>query len=292
MAKREPHISEIENLYRQALNYQKQGDIYNAVKLSKKTIKLAPDWSAPFSLLSLIYKLRNEWRPALYYSQKAVTHNPFDEIARQNLAISATALKKWLTARKAWNHLGYEFPEKNKVIKLNLGNIPVRINPTTKPEIVWATRIGPVRAHIGSVPQPSSDRRFKDLILIDHAPSGYHIGNGKRVPVFDELQLIRRSPNRTFIAFLKTHNPADILTLDRLCTKAKLGFDNWSKATRRFFNQQKESLPEYFDDSIFQNLEKENYMVAIAANQMREVREILEAWKVVTLKGYSGLKSV
>ena len=70
-----------EILFLQAAEYDRQGDIYNAVKLYKRIIKMAPDWSAPFSYLSLIYKCRNEWRPSLHYSQKAIENNPFDEAA-------------------------------------------------------------------------------------------------------------------------------------------------------------------------------------------------------------------
>jgi tetratricopeptide (TPR) repeat protein len=292
MARREPHHTEIEEIYRQAVSYQYNDDIYHAVKLAKKVIKLAPDWSAPFSLLSLIYKNRNEWHPAMYYSRKAITLNPFDEEAWKNLAISATALKKWLTVRKAWNHLGYDFPEKNKIIKMNLGNVPVRINPNDRPEIIWATKIDPARAYIASVPQPSSERRFRDLILIDHTASGYFVKDGKRMPVYNELQLLKPSQKWTFIAFLDTNNPMDVLALDQLCAKAKLGFDNWSKATRHLLTRHKNSLPEYFDESMIQNYESDKYLIAISAEWQREVREILEAWKVVTLKGYSGLRCV
>lgn len=289
---REPHLTEIEEIFRQAIFYQKQGDVYHAVKLSKKAIKIAPDWSAPFSLLSNIYKYRNEWHPAFYYSQKAISLNPFDEEAWQNLAISGTALKKWDTARKAWNQLGYDFPEKNKVIKMNMGNIPVRINPKTKPEIIWATKIDPARAYIASVPQPSSDRRFRDLILVDHSPTGFFINEKEKMPVYNELQLLKPSRKWTFIAFLETTNPMDIMALDRLCAKARLGFDNWSKATRHYLNQTNDRLPEYFDKSIIQDFKSDNYLIAISAEWQQEVREILDAWKVVTLKKYSGLKCV
>ena len=197
-----------------------------------------------------------------------------------------------MTARQAWNHLGYDFPEKHKIIKMNLGNVPVRINRNKQPEIIWATKIDPARAYIASVPQPSSDRRFRDLILIDHTPSGFHIQNGNKVPIFDELQLLKPSRKWTFIAFLNTDNPMDVLTLDQLCTKAKLGFDNWSKATRQFLKESKDTLPEYFDETILQNFNRDNHLVAISAEWQRDVREILEAWKIVTLKGYSGLRCV
>ena len=93
-----------ETMLLQALAYDQKGDVYNAVKLYKKVIRLSPDWSAPFSFLSLIYKKRCEWRPSLHYSQKAIENNPFDEKAWYNLAIAATALKKTLWSEAACLH--------------------------------------------------------------------------------------------------------------------------------------------------------------------------------------------
>ncbi len=292
MSRRKANTEDIEHLYLQAVNYTQKGDVYNAVKLSKKAIKLSPDWSAPFSLLSMIYKTRSEWHPSLYYSRKAIEINPFDESAWQNLAIAATALKKWLIARNAWNHLGFEFPKNNKAIKMNLGRIPVRINSNSKPEIIWATRIDPARAIIESIPQPSSDRRFQDVVLVDATVSGYHIKNGKKIPVYDELQLLKPSRKWTFVTLLKTSNPADILALDRLCAKARLGFDNWSNASRQSLSPLNNSLPEYYDRSHTKASEKVTSLIAIAGEWKTEVREILEAWKIVTLKDYEGLRCV
>ncbi|RMG88734.1 MAG: hypothetical protein D6714_00190 [Bacteroidetes bacterium] len=285
-------LSEIESLYRQAADYQQKGDVYNAVKLCKKIIKIAPDWSAPFSLLSLIYKTRNEWHPTLYYSHKAVSNNPFDERAWTNMAIAATALRKWLTARKAWNHVGYDFPEKNQVINMDLGLVAVRINSQSRPEIVWARRVCPARARIQSIPQPASELRFEDLILTDAEPCGFHIQNGIRRPVFEALQLLKPSRKWTFIARLNTDNPADVLTLERICAEAGLGFDNWSKAIRQLTASSNPQLPEYFQDSFANNPSFDHQLVAISAEWQMEVRQVLEAWKIVTLKSYSGLRCV
>lgn len=278
-----------EHLLLQALAYDRAGDVYNAVKLYKRVIRMAPDWSAPFSFLSLIYKQRNEWQPSLHYSQKAVENNPFDEAAWRNLGIAATALKRWELAKKAWHQLGFKISKNKKKPALNPSPIIVRLNPNTKPEVVLAKRIDPARARIQSVPQPSSKHGFQDLILFDNKPNGYHYVGGKKFPVFDALEMIRPSVYFTFAVELLTDSMKDVLTLEKLCQEANLGFDNWSNAYRMTKNA-KENGGESYDISAFPSTEKEQFLVAIGAEKDSEVVEILEAWQVISLKNFGRIQ--
>lgn len=287
-----PYTDDIEQLFLLAWEYDRHGDVYNAVKLYKRVIKLAPDWSAPFSFLSLIYKNRNEWKSALHYSLKAIEHNPFDETAWQNVGIAATALKKWKMARGAWNQLGFAFQETDKAIHQNLGMTPVRLHPLSKPEIIWAKRIDPVRATIESIPQPSSGRNFKDLILLDSRTSGYHLNGKSKMDVFDELEVIRPSLFKTYTLLLHTSSLGDVRKLERLCQEANLGFDNWSKATRIFLKPSANQLPEYFNEDIVQNFERETFLIALAAKADKPVLAVLKSWKIISLKDYSDLHCV
>ena len=250
---------------------------------------MAPDWSAPFSFLSLIYKKRNEWHSSLHYSQKAVEYNPFDEMAWYNLGIAATALQKWELAKKVWQQLGFKLSASHQAPAINPCPIIVRLNPDTKPEVVLARRIDPVRAHIQSVPQPSSMHGFQDLILFDSKPSGYHIIEGKKFPVYDELQMIRPSLFFTFAIELETDSVKDVLVLEKLCEEANLGFDNWSNAYRMVKNDNRPNAESY-DISAFPAAEHDHFLVAIAAEKNTEVMEILEAWKVISLKNYGTIK--
>ena len=281
---------EIEELYRQAVVYGQQGDVYNAVKLCKLIARKSPDWSAPYAYLSHVYKGRTEWKPALHYSKKAIEHNPFDEATWENLALAATALGSWKTARHAWNQLGFRFKNSNKKIHLDLGLIPVRLNPTTQPEIVEATRIGPARAIIESIPQPSSGRRYKDLVLLHAKPNKNFILYGKKLGVFDELQVLKPSLWRTYAVVLQTGSQEAVDTLANLCQEAGLGFDNWSNAARFFQSNLHPKVMEYFDQTIFGKLEKEAFIVAIAARREKDVRKVLKDWGIITLQKYGGLE--
>lgn len=273
-----------EQLYRQVVEYDCRGDVYNAVKLCKRLAKLAPDWSAPFAFLGRTYRSRQEWKPTYHYCLRAVEHNPFDENLWETLGLSATVLGEWEMARYAWNQLGFHFKNSDDALQLDLGVVPARLNPFTLPEIVAVRRIDPVRATIESIPQPSSGRRYKDLILIENRPNARLFQQNKQLPVHDELQLLKQSSWRTFTTLLHTGSQSDVDTLATLCLEAGFGFDNWSNATRFFQPNLHEKVSEYFDRSIFSKLDRDIFLVAIAAREAPSVTAILKNWEVITLK--------
>lgn len=281
---------EIEELYRKAVEYGQWGDVYNAVKLCKLIIRKSPDWSAPYAYLSNVYKGRNEWKPALHYSKKAIEHNPFNETTWENLALSATALESWKTARHAWNQLGFRLKDSEEEIHLDLGLIPVRLNPTTQPEIIEATRIDPARAIVESIPQPSSGRRYKDLLLLNSRPNKDFILHGKKLGVFDELEVLKPSLWRTYAVMLQTASINDVNTLVNLCKEADLGFDNWSNAARFFQSNLHPKVMEYYDQTVFGKLDREAFIVAIASRRDEAVVEVLKNWEIITLQKFTGLE--
>lgn len=290
MGKQKKYESELESLFLQAVQYDRAGDVYNAVKLHKRLTRLAPDWSEPFACLSRIYKNRQEWRPAYYYAKKAAEINPFNETAWQNLGIAATAIGNWTTARQAWNHLGYHFEPGEQAIQSDLGVVPVCLNPATLPEIVWARRIDPARAVVLSVPQPRSGRRFGDVVLLDHENCRVRVLGNKRLEIFDELELLSPSRNSTFCAFLLSEEPQDLDVLERLCRDAGIGFDNWSGANRLLLPRHTRGVQEIFDRQLHPERPRHRgFWVALAAREESAVRQVLEAWQVVSLKKYCRL---
>jgi hypothetical protein len=294
MSIKHEHNDAAEQLYRLVVEYDRRGDVYNAVKLCKRLARLVPDWSVPFAFLSRTYRSRMEWKPTFHYCLRAVEHNAFDETLWETLGIAATALGEWETARYAWNQLGFHFKSSAEALHLDLGIVPVRLNPATQPEIVAARRIDPVRASIESIPQPSSGRRYKDLILVENRPisNGIFCQQNKKLTIHDELQLLKTSNWQTFSVLLHTSSQADVDTLANLCLSANLGFDNWSNATRFFQPNLHRHVAEYFDQAIFGKLEREVFLVAMAAKQQREVENVLETWRVITLKEFGRLESL
>lgn len=287
----ESQSQEIRELFEYAKKYDSLGDDYNAIKLFKKLARLSPDWCVPYRYLGTIYKSRNEWKPSFHYIQKALEANPQDQESWWNLGIVATAMKRWQIARLAWNETGYEFNStKETAIHVEMGSVPVRLNPKGYPEIIWANRIDPARAYIESIPHPNSGKRYRDLILIDGAEQGYRIINNRRMPVYDELSVLQTSRYRTYAVELGDVDPLDVDALDRLCLAADLGFDNWMKATRSLVTHQSDKLPEYYNDLLSEEWNGSSYIVGIASQSEEELIELLSNWKVITLKEYYGFE--
>lgn len=283
---------ELEKLYREVMNYDRAGDVYNAVKLCKRLAKLAPDWSAPYAYLGRLYKNRKEWKPVFHYCLKAVKNNPFDDETWSHLALAATVLEEWDIARQAWNQLGYNFRKIDRELQLEMGRIAVCLNPDTNPEIVEATRIDPVRVVIQSIPQPSSGRRYQDTLLIDLNPSGFHHIGKHRIHYFNELEHLKRSPWKTFAAYLHTHSIDDVAVLAALCEDNNLGFDNWSHALRYLKPKLHPKVTEYFDLTMSGKHPRDFYLVALASKDKAKVEPVLKEWEIITLKKFSQLEEL
>lgn len=292
MNERLENNSELERLYREVMKYDLEGDVYNAVKLCKRIAKMAPDWSAPYAYLGRLYKIRKEWKPVFHYSLRAVQNNPFNEEPWSHLALAATALEEWETARQAWNYLGYDFKKADSELRLNMGRLAVCINPDSNPEIIEATRIDPVRVEIESIPQPSSGHRYKDILLIDVKPSGNHHIGQQRVSYFNELEQLKRSPWQTLAAYLHTSNAKDVAVLTSLCDENNLGFDNWSHALRYLQPKLHPKVSEYFDLTMVNKTKRDLYLVAIATKDPNLVEPVLREWEIITLNRYSRLEQL
>lgn len=269
---------ELRVLYEEALQYEAARDHYNAVKLYKRIVKEARHWAAPLTRLGEIYKYRQEWKPALYYNKKAASLDAGNQSVWWNVGIAATALKKGRLARNVWSKFGLSTDEPS------LGPVSVRLFNQGQFEILWASRLGPARGLIRNVPHPSSGRRYGDIVLFDHVVQGHHTSNSYRLPVHEELGLLKRSHYQTFSCVLQSPDNKDVKTLQQLCRTENLGFEVWSNASRVFTSQYFGDTPEYY----FHKFEAQSeLLVALAAPRQETAIDVLDAWKVISLKTYT-----
>lgn len=275
---------DIMQLYEQALAYDRAGDIYNAVKLYKKATKSCPQWSPPFEKLGLIYKQRQDWKGALYYNKKTVSLNPSNRNAWWDLGIAATALKRWRLARNVWSKFGLSKQETTA-----LGKASVRLKVGQQFEIVEVQLLDPARAMISSIPFPSSDRRFRDIILYDRQISGYYRSKGSKLPVYDELGLHKRSVYQTTSCWLNEVGESEVKKLERMCQEYKMGFEVWSNAQLNTNFAQSGKVPEYQNLEGL-NIEAGGVWIAVSAKSVKQVRSVLDSWEVICLRSYSDLK--
>ena len=271
----------IKELYEAALQYELNDDPYHAVKLYKKVIRIAPEWAPPYVCLGHFYKKRWEWKPALHYNKKAVALAPTDRECLWNMGIAATALNRPRIARRVWKKFGLV----NKKFPLSC----LRISYDKQFEILLIQVDSPASATILNVPHPKSDYQYKDRVLFDKDITGYTISNGRRVPVYDELGLLKRSTYFTYSCILPDATPDDTDKLALLCQDYGLGFEVWSNSSRSFTVTNSDKPAEYYDGNIFQK-DTPGALVAIASRTEDAVVKVLDAWKIITLKNYEELE--
>ena len=207
------------------------GDVVGAEAAYRSAIAAAPDWSAPIYNLGLLCKYAGRWEESFAHNRHATELQPDDEASWWNLGIAATALADWDTARRAWTACGIEVPAGSGPPQFNWGRTPVRLNPDTDGEVVWARRIDPARAQIINVPLPTSGFRWGDIVLNDGAVEGERVVDGRSYPVFNVLQRLEVSPFRTFIIELATTDDIALAALEQCATDRGAAAEDWGSCT-------------------------------------------------------------
>jgi tetratricopeptide (TPR) repeat protein len=263
----------------EAIKLQERGLIAEAVTYYQKAIKVRPAWATPWYNLGLLRKEQRNWRESLRCNQKAVALDQSEREAWWNLGIAATALGDWAEARRAWKGFGIEIPEGEGPIEMEIGLAPIRIHtygPYEESEVVWCRRIDPARAIIDCVPLPQSEHRFGDLLLHDGAPNGFRKLEGKKVPVFDELQLITAGEYGTFEVIVSGVGPEDVESLAKLASERGLAAEDWSSNLRMVCKACGEGR---LDAKHTHDVDQTDYLrIGFAALSEIQAREILRRW--------------
>jgi hypothetical protein len=184
-----------------------------ALELYRRALDLEPERPNTLYNIGLIHKYRREWPLSLAYNRRALDLRPDDEATRWNLAIAATALGDWSAAREMWGLCGHDVGEGEGPIDRDFGSACVRLNPDDKPEVVWATRVDPVRARVRNVPFLESGVFYGDVMLHDGAPTGVKVSAEREYSIFNAFERTERSPYGTAVVALTGPSETD---LDRL----------------------------------------------------------------------------
>lgn len=218
-----------EELHDQA---QQLEDEDEALRLYHHLLTLDPARPTTLYNVGLIHKYRGEWAESLDFNRRAVELAPDDEASNWNLAIAATALCDWATARATWQRLGIKIAAGEGPIEDDFGLTPVRLNPDDAGEVVWGRRIDPVRVCIQNIPYPSSGFRIGDVVLHDGAPTGTRTSRGRDYDVFNVLQLHMPSRLTTFELEVAVDSAADIEALDEVADAAGCHVEDWTSSVR------------------------------------------------------------
>lgn len=266
----------------QGQSFSDDGKDEEAIRAYSKAIELDPGKSESFYNIGLICKYQGEWEKSLEFNAKAYDLDPEDEAARWNLAIAATALHKWDIARRAWKDNGIDIEGDSGPINMNFGRTPIRLNPGDSGEVVWATRIDPVRARIDSIPYKESGFKHGDVVLHDGAAVGYREAGEMEYPVFNVLELFESSSFRTVIASVIITNDDELKVLDDMFSQSKHDFEDWSTNIRTICRQCSEGKPhEHHDEALAEDWVGERTL-GIAVADDEPVMQIFEEWQKLT----------
>lgn len=262
-----------------ALDLSEAGRDDEAIIKYKEAIELDPTRPALYYDIGLIYKYRNDWRNSFAFNLKANELDPDDEAARWNLAIAATALRDWATARRAWADNGLAFEDAGSgPIEADFGSTPVRLNPDGDGEVVWGRRIDPVRLRIESIPFPESGFRCADVVLHDGAPMGSCTANGREYAVFNVLELFEPSALATFRLDFEA---ASVQVVDALCQAfrdAGLSAEDWTGSVALICRQCSEGTRHQHAPSKGPDVWEPQRSMGVSASAFADIEAVLAAW--------------
>ena len=236
-----------ESMHEQAVALE-GGDDDQALHLYHEALQLDAERPSTLYNIGLIHKYRREWGQSLDFNRRAVELRPDDEASNWNLAIAATALCDWATARATWQRLGIQIAEGDGPIEDDFGITPVRLNPDDAGEVVWGRRVDPVRVRIENIPYASSGYRAEDIVLHDGAPTGTRTSRGRQYDVFNVLQLHQASRMTTFELEVDVESPAGIEALDEALTAARGHVEDWTSNVRILCKACSEGTPHEHHD--------------------------------------------
>ena len=268
-----------DRLHRKGMRLEDAGDANGALAAYAEALKINPKRPQTLYNVGLIHKYRREWAASFDFNRRAAVLQPDDEATLWNLAIAATALRDWPTARGVWNRLGMGVGQGPGPIDENFGMCPVRLNPDAEAEVVWAVRVDPVRARITSIPFPETGFAHGDVVLHDGAAAGYRMRNGEKVPVFNVFELFERGGYSTIAAAVTAPAEADMTALDSLCDAARVPVEDWTANIQWLCKACSEGLPH---DTHDQDLKATDWAVersvAFAVRDRAECDQLVQAW--------------
>ncbi|KQZ70970.1 hypothetical protein ASD55_11860 [Rhodanobacter sp. Root561] len=238
-----------DRLHKQAQACSKAGDEDAALALYARCLSLDPDRDTTLYNVGLIYKYRGDWEQSFDFNARAYAISPRDEATRWNLAIAATALRRWVVARQAWTDNGLLMPDGDGPITMDFGLTPVRLDPAGRGEVVWARRIDPVRARITSIPFPESGFRLNDVVLHDGAAVGSRTVDGREYSVFNVLELFEPSALSTYVMVVRAPTADQLDSLERLAESMGVAVEDWTASVRALCRQCSEGAPHETHDN-------------------------------------------
>jgi hypothetical protein len=225
--------------------------------------------------LALLCKYEGRWLESLDFNRRATELAPDDQACWWNLGIAATAVGNWSEARRAWAACGMTPPDGEGPPDFGWGITPVRLDPGSQGEVVWARRIDPARAQIVNVPLPTSRFHWGDVVLTDGAVEGERMIGERKYPVFNVLEKLVPSTHRTYVIELTSIDPELLAALEKCAQDRDGAIENWGTSTRILCHKCSVGLPhEHPQDEP----EPAHPHCGLAARDAHHADSIITAW--------------
>lgn len=276
-------------LHEKAQRLSASGMDDEALRLYHETLKLDPQRPTTLYNIGLIHKYRLNWADSLDFNARAYALAPHDQAARWNYAIAATALRDWATARRLWFEDGIEIEGETGPIDMDFGQTPVRLNPESQGEVVWARRLDPVRARVLSVPLPDSGFRFGDVVLHDGAAVGYRMLGESKKPVFNVLELFAKSTNSTYVAVVESRDQSTLEQALQVAADHNVEAEDWTTNFQVLCRQCSEGLPHEKHDAEVRAEWQSRHRIGLATADPSSVEVLLASWS--SLAGFEVVES-
>jgi len=246
-----------------------------ALALYTRALELDPERANTLYNIGLIHKYRREWPLSLAYNRRAFELRPDDEAIRWNLAIAATATGDWASAREMWRLCGYDVGEGGGPIDADFGSACVRLNADESPEVVWMTRVDPVRARVLNVPFLESGFFYGDVVLHDGAATGYKEAADVSYPIFNAFERTERSPYGTAVITLTAPSEADVGSLIESGRREDVFVEDWTAIPFLCQACSEGVSAVHHDHDPVWNPDRD---VAAAVREEESARQVLAAW--------------
>ena len=259
------------------------GNEDGAIENYQKALALNPARGDTLYNLGLIYKYRGAWRESFDFKCRAREFQPDDEATLWNLAIAATALRDWATAREVWCSLKIIKEPGERPIAGFGDSTPVRLNAdgmgTRAIEVVWSERVSPVTARLENIPTGATGFRYGDIVLHDGAPVGYRLNErGQERAVFNVLELFEPSRLSTYEAALEVGSAHDVEDLKRLCAHAGVEIEDWTASLRNLCKACSEGRPHEGHDQELERVWSGERRIGFAAEAVDQIEDVLNSW--------------
>jgi tetratricopeptide (TPR) repeat protein len=285
------------NLHAAGVECSETGNEDGAIENYNKALELDPKRGDTLYNLGLIYKYRGDWPKSFEFNARARAFQPSDEATLWNLAIAATALRDWSTARDVWRTLKIITEDGEGPINEDRSRTPVRVNADGASnraiEVVWSKGLCPVRSRILNIPTGATGFRYGDIILHDGAPVGYRLNeHGQERPVFNVLELFEPSRYCTYEAAVDVGTAEEFQGLERLCESAGIEIEDWTASLKSLCKACSEGRPhEGHDRELKEPVSwSKKRRVGFAALDLESLNGVLRQWEQKPGQNVSGIQ--